>query len=80
MKENELETMRKSFKTANDRTNHIMKEPKSLELKEKVQNIRKDSINNNEELYKTACESFKRNGIDSFFASTIEDAQDKIVD
>lgn len=80
MKENELETMRKSFKTANDRTNHIMKEPKSLELKEKVQNIRKDSIDNNEELYKTACESFKRNGIDSFFASTIEDAQDKIVD
>jgi L-lactate utilization protein LutB len=79
MKESELQTMRKSFKTANTRAKKLLETPQAQKLKERVQNIRKDSIENNEELFKTVEKTFKRNDIDYFFASTIQEAQEEIL-
>lgn len=80
MNNQELETMRKSFKTANTQTNKLLKNPKVQELKGKVQDIRNYSIENNKELFKLAEKNLNNNDIQTFFASTVEEAQDKILE
>ncbi|MDR3063825.1 MAG: LUD domain-containing protein, partial [Methanobrevibacter sp.] len=71
-----LESMKNSFKTVVDKREKILKEPKTLELEKKVQNIRKKSIKYNDKLIEMAKESFTRNGIDFFYA----DDDDKAID
>ena len=79
MKASELETMRKSFNTVKRRSSTIKDSPSTRRLIERVREIKKNSIENNEELFNQALESFKRNDIDFKIAKTDKDAL-KIID
>ena len=61
MLESELETMRKSFKTSSERTKQLMQDPKMQELKKRVQEIRKNAIKNNQQLYQEAKQNLEAN-------------------
>ena len=74
MKASELETMRKSFNTVKKRSNTIKDSPSTKRLIQRVRDIKKYSIENNEELFNQALESFKRNDIDFKIASSSQDA------
>ena len=74
MKSSELETMRKSFNTVKSRSSLIKDSPQVKRLVERVREIKRYSIENSDDLYNEAIESFKRNGIDVEFAETKEDA------
>ena len=74
MKSSELETMRKSFNTVKKRSNTIKDSPSTKRLIKRVQEIKKYSIENNDELFNQTLESFKRNGIDFKIAKTAQDA------
>ena len=78
MKSSELETMRKSFNTVKKRSNVIKESPSTKRLIERVQEIKKYSIENNDELFSQTLDSFKRNGIDFEIAETSKDALDII--
>ena len=78
MKASELETMRKSFSTVKSRSNSIKDSPSTKRLESRGREIKKFSIENNEELLNQLLESFKRNGIDCVMADTSEDAIDII--
>ena len=80
MKTSELETMRKSFNTVKSRSSQIKDSPQVKRLQERVREIKRYSVENSEELYSQAIESFKRNGIDVEFAETKEDALNIIFD
>lgn len=80
MKENELETMRKSFNTVKSRSSSIKNSPQVLKLEKRVNTIKENAIKNNEELIKIAKKSFKRNGIEFFDAKTDLEAQKIILD
>ncbi len=80
MKESELETMRKSFKTVKDRSSKIKNSSSIKRLEKRVREIEKESIANKEELMDIAVESFRRNGIDVEYAKTKDDALDIIYD
>ena len=80
MKSSELETMRKSFNTVKERSNTIKEAPSIKRLQKRVQEIKRFSIDNNEELLNQACESFARNDIDFKIAKTSKDALDIIDD
>ena len=79
MKDSELETMRKSFNTVKKRSNSIKESPSTKRLIERVREVKKYSIENNEELISQASESFERNGIDFRFAKNSKEAL-KIID
>ena len=74
MKPSELETMRKSFNTVKNRSNSIKDSPSAKRLESRVREIKKYSIEHNEELFNQVRESFKRNDIDCRFAETADDA------
>ena len=78
MQTSELETMRKSFNTVKKRSDTIKDSPSTKRLTERVREIKKYSIENNDELFEQALESFKRNDIDVRIADTAEDALDII--
>ena len=78
MKPSELETMRKSFNTVKNRSSSIKDSPSTKRLIERVREIKRDSIKNNEELFAQALESFKRNDIDFKIADSAKDALDII--
>ncbi len=78
MEDSELETMRKSFNTVKKRSNSIKDSPSTKRLTKRVQDIKKYSIEHNEELFNQVLESFKRNDIDFKIASTSQDALDII--
>ena len=78
MKTSELETMRKSFNTVKRRSSSIKDSPSTKRLIEKVRDIKRYSIENNEELFNQLRESFKRNGIELKMAKTSDDALDII--
>lgn len=80
MKESELETMRKSFKTVKDRSSKIKNSSSIKRLEKRVREIEKESIANKEELMDIAVESFRRNGIDVEYAKTKDEALDIIYD
>lgn len=80
MNENELESMRNSFKTVYNKRKSILNDPQVKNLQEKVINIRKDSIDNNEKLIEILKESFKKNDIDYAFADNAEEARNIIYD
>ena len=78
MKASELETMRKSFNTVKKRSNTIKDSPSTKRLIKRVQEIKKYSIDNNEELFNQTLESFNRNDIDIRLANSSKDALDVI--
>ncbi len=80
MNENELESMRNSFKTVYNKRKNILNDPQVKNLQEKVIDIRKDSIDNNEKLIETLKESFKKNDINYAFADNAEEARNIIYD
>lgn len=80
MKASELETMRKSFNTVKKRSNSIKDSPSTKRLMKRVREIKKDSIENGDELLNQLFESFRRNDIDVTLAKTAEDALDIIDD
>ncbi|WP_303295289.1 LUD domain-containing protein, partial [Methanobrevibacter woesei] len=79
MKEEELETMRKSFDTVKNRSSKL-ESSKIDRLEKRVKEIAENSINNMDSLREIAIESFKRNGIDVFCASDAEECQNIIYD
>lgn len=74
MKENELETMRKSFSTVKDRSSKLKNSSSIKKLEKRVKNIKQNSIDYNGELVNQVIESLKRNDIDVEFAKTKDDA------
>ena len=74
MKPSELETMRKSFNTVKERSSSIKDIPSIKRLTSRVQEIKKYSFDNKDELFNQALESFKRNDIEVRFAETSDDA------
>lgn len=74
MKASELETMRKSFNTVKKRSGSIKDLPSTRRLIERVREIKRHSIENNEELFNQTLESFRRNDIDFRIADTSQDA------
>ena len=78
MKNSELETMRRSFNTVKRRSSSIKDSPSIKRLTSRVQEIKKYSYENSDELFNQALESFKRNGIEVEFAETSQDALDII--
>ena len=78
MKASELETMRKSFNTVKKRSNSIKESSSTKRLIKRVREIKKYSIENNDELFSQTLESFKRNDIDFKIADTSQDALDII--
>lgn len=80
MNDRELETMRKSFNTVKDRSLKISSSYKISKLQERVSKIKKEAIENREELMEIAIRSFNRNGIDVFKAKDVIDAQNIIYD
>ncbi len=79
MKASELETMRKSFNTVKKRSSSIKDSPSTKRLTKRVREIKKYSIEHNEELFDQLKASFKRNDIELMFAETSDDAL-KIID
>ena len=78
MKKSELETMRKSFNTVKSRSNSIKDSESTKRLTKRVQEIKKYSFENRDELFNQIIDSFKRNGIEVEFAKTSQDALDII--
>ena len=75
MKEEEIESMRKVFGNLKNRIEPLAKSPKIKTLQKRVINIRKDAIDNNEELIDIAKESLKENDIDCFYAKDDAEAR-----
>ena len=80
MKDEEIESMRRVFGNLKDRIEPLIKTPKIKALQERVIDIRKSAIDNNEELLAIAKESFKENDIDCFFAHDDEEARKILLD
>ncbi len=80
MKEEEKETMRNIFKGLKERIEPLTKSPKIQALQKRVIDIRKDAIDNNEELIAISQESFKENDIDCFIAHDDEEARGILLD
>ena len=78
MKKSELETMRKSFNTVKSRSNSIKDSESTTRLTKRVQEIKKYSFENKDDLFNQVIDSFKRNGIEVEFAKTSQDALDII--
>ena len=74
MKKIELETMRRSFDTVKSRSSLIKDSPSIKRLTSRVQEIKKYSFDNKEELFNQVLESFRRNDIECRFAETSKDA------
>ena len=74
MKESELETMRKSFSTVKKRSDSIKNSPSTQRLISHVKEIKEYSFKNKDELFTQCIESFKRNGIDVYFAENSKEA------
>ena len=74
MKKSELETMRRSFDTVKSRSSSIKDSPSIKRLTSRVQEIKKYSFDNKEELFNQVLESFRRNDIECRFAETSKDA------
>lgn len=80
MKEEEIESMRKVFNNLRKKIESLAESPKIQALQKRVIDIRKDAIENNEELIAIAMESFKENDIDCFYANDEEEARKILLD
>ena len=80
MKEEEIESMRKVFGNLKNRIEPLANSPKIKTLQKRVIDIRKDAIDNNEELIDIAKESFKENDIECFYANDDVEARKILLD
>lgn len=80
MKEEEIESMRKVFNNLKKRIEPLAESPKIQALQKRVIDIRKDAIENNEELIAISKESFKENDIDCFYARDEDEARKILFD
>ena len=80
MKDEEIESMRKVFNNLKDRIEPLVKSPRIQTLQKRVIDIRKDAIDNNEELLAIAMKSLKENDIDCFYAKDDEEARKILLD
>lgn len=80
MKEEEIESMRKVFNNLRKKIEPLAESPKIQALQKRVIDIRKNAIENNEELIAIAMESFKENDIDCFYANDEEEARNILLD
>ena len=80
MKEEEIESMRKVFNNLKRKIEPLAESPKIQALQKRVIDIRKDAIENNEELISIAKERFKENDIDYFYAKDGEEARKILLD
>ena len=80
MKEEEIESMRRIFNNLKKKIEPLAESPKIQALQERVIDIRKDAIENNEELIAIAKERFKENDIDCFSAKDEEEARKILLD
>jgi len=80
MKENELKTMRSSFKLMEERRIELMQDPRINKLQERVKNIRKESVKKIPAMVETARENFKNNGMEFLYAEDSHQALDLIYD
>ena len=80
MKEEEIESMRRVFNNLKKKIEPLAESPKIQALQKRVIDIRKDAIENNEELIASAKESFKENDIDLFFAEDDNEARKILLD
>ena len=80
MKEEEIESMRKVFNNLKKKIEPLAESPKIQALQKRVIDIRKDAIENNEELIAIAKESFRENDIDCFYANDEEEARKILLD
>lgn len=80
MKEEEMESMRKVFHGLRKRVETLSQSPKIQALQERVIDIRRNAIENNEELIAIARERFKENDIDCFLAKDEEEARKILLD
>ena len=80
MKEEEIESMRRIFNNLKKKIEPLAESPKIQALQERVIDIRKDAIENNEELIAIAKERFKENDIDCFYAKDEEEARKILLD
>lgn len=80
MKEEEIEFMREVFSQLKERIEPLTQSPKIQALQKRVIDIRKDAIENNEELIAIAQKSFKENDIDCFIANDEEEARKILLD
>lgn len=80
MKEEEIESMRKVFNNLRKKIEPLAESPKIQALQKRVIDIRKNAIENNEELIAIAMESFKENDIDCFYANDEEEARKILLD
>ena len=80
MKEEEIESMRKVFNNLKKRIQPLAESPKIQALQKRVIDIRKDAIENNEELIAISKESFKENDIDCFYARDEDEARKILFD
>jgi len=80
MEKNNLKSLHKSFKILGDRkANLLEKENEQItELRERVKEIRKYSVENLEELLETAKNKFEENGMEVIFAEDSQKALDEI--
>ncbi len=76
MNEKELESMRKVFNNLKHKIEPLSESPKIQKLRDRVTEIRRESVKNNRELLEIAKESFNDNDIDLFYAEDEEKARE----
>ncbi|WP_409199470.1 LUD domain-containing protein [Methanobrevibacter sp. DSM 116169] len=79
MNDQELKTMRNSFNTVKNKSKPFLDTPRTIELQEKVKDIKINAINNMDELMDEAINSFKKNDINVFKAQNDLKAQEIIL-
>ena len=78
MKKSEINTMNKSFRTLGDRRDKIIDDERTIQLQERVKEIRAHSIKNMDLLVKKAIKNLERNGVEVILADKSENALDAV--
>ena len=78
MKRSEINTMNRSFRTLDKRRDKIIEDEQTIQLQERVKEIREYSIKNIGLLVEKAIKNFEKNGVEVILAEKSEDALDAL--
>ena len=78
MKKSEINTMNRSFRTLRERRDKIIEDERTIQLQERVKNIRAYSIKNMDLLIEKVVKNFEKNGVEVILAEKSEDALDAL--
>jgi len=78
MKKSEINTMNRSFRTLGKRRDKIIEDKRTIQLQERVKEIREYSIKNMDLLVKKAIKNLESNGIEVILAEKSENALDAV--